>query len=310
MEKIDYNYLDLLGRIATHSEDEIFESILKKYHSLKADICESISNYFTRYPLWGELNPPKGIYETFRQRAHVLKTHLDDFLWLYVRLADACSKNVLFAILSNWVDMNSDLLDLYTERKYPCYFDLEIFPKRQDEVFVDIGAYYGKSTISFIDSYGTDYKRIYCYEITQDAFMVMQQNLQPYSNIELFHKGAGAEKGILFLLENEESISATRLTTSGNIAVEVVRIDEDISEPATFIKMDIEGMEQEALRGCEQQIRENHPRLAISTYHGHEDICAVPRLIDDIDASYKFYMRYNGYKGFNLVPTEFVLLAV
>lgn len=83
-------------------------------------------------------------------------------------------------------------------------------------------------------------------------------------------------------------------------------LDDDISEPLTFIKMDIEGMEQAALRGCENQIRANHPKLAICTYHNYEDIWKIPRMIDAMDPSYQFYMRH--YGG-NLIPTEFVLLA-
>lgn len=73
------------------------------------------------------------------------------------------------------------------------------------------------------------------------------------------------------------------------------------------MKMDVEGAEIEALRGCERQIRENHPRLAISVYHGFEHVYAIPRMIDKIAQGYKFFMRHHSGIFF---PTEFSLLAV
>ena len=100
--------------------------------------------------------------------------------------------------------------------------------------------------------------------------------------------------------------STGRVVEHGDDAIEVVRIDDDISEAITFIKMDIEGGEQDALRGCQRQIQENHPHLAICTYHGNEDIYAIPRLIDEIAPGYKFYMRHHGG---NLIPTEYSVLA-
>jgi hypothetical protein len=55
-----------------------------------------------------------------------------------------------------------------------------------------------------------------------------------------------------------------------------------------FIKMDIEGAEQEALSGAENVIREFKPRLSISTYHGPDDFWSLPLQIKKINQGYKF----------------------
>jgi FkbM family methyltransferase len=307
MEAVEYKFLELMGRCAMCSEEKLFEMLLKNYNGASEEVRNRMKNHWRLFPFWGGFQPENGWYGVFRNRARMIKKHMDDLLWLFVRLEDARSKNVLFAILSNWVDMEGESLALYRERKYPSYYDLEIFPKRQGEVFVDMGAFTGDSAKDFIDSYGTDYSKIYCYDITPDTFAKMQENLQHYPRIECRQKGVGAEPGQLFLTQHSGYPSASQVTSTGEQAVDIVRIDDDVPERVTFLKMDIEGAEQDALRGCVRQIRENHPRLAICTYHGHEDLVMVPRIIDEINPNYKFYMRYNGGTVF---ATEFVLLAV
>ena len=89
--------------------------------------------------------------------------------------------------------------------------------------------------------------------------------------------------------------------------IAMVRLEDDIPEERVdFIKMDIEGAEYEALLGCENLIFNQHPKLAVCTYHGYEDVWHLPYLIDEMNPDYKFYLRH--YGG-TLLPTEFVLLC-
>ena len=111
----------------------------------------------------------------------------------------------------------------------------------------------------------------------------------------------------MFLETSGADASANRLRQEGSAQerVEVVALDEDIEE-LTFLKMDIEGAEQGALLGSERLIRSLHPKLAICTYHGYEDIWKIPLMIDGMYPEYQFYLRH--YGG-NWPPTEFVLLC-
>ena len=65
-----------------------------------------------------------------------------------------------------------------------------------------------------------------------------------------------------------------------------------ITETVTFIKMDIESSEQEALRGAEQIINRDKPKLAICLYHKKEDMWEIPYLIKTMVAEYKLYIRH------------------
>ncbi len=53
-------------------------------------------------------------------------------------------------------------------------------------------------------------------------------------------------------------------------------------ERVDFIKMDIEGSEQRALKGAAEVIRRYHPKLAISAYHQHEDPVAIPKIVNGL----------------------------
>ena len=74
---------------------------------------------------------------------------------------------------------------------------------------------------------------------------------------------------------------------------------------ATFIKMDIEGSEYEALIGAQNTIKKNRPKLAICIYHSDEDMLRLIELIANWDLGYKFYIRHHAQK-----ISETVLYAI
>ena len=69
-------------------------------------------------------------------------------------------------------------------------------------------------------------------------------------------------------------------------------MDDVVDEKVTFIKMDIEGAEYEALLGAKETIQKNKPKLAISIYHKPEDIISIPKLIKSMVPNYRLYIRH------------------
>lgn len=270
---------------------------------------QSFVQYFERFPLWGTLHPEKGDFDTLQRRAAVLKRHSYDFLWLYRRLGDALSKRTLSAILINWA-----VLDLNYPQKvksiFPDYWEPDLFPNNQNDVLVAVGAYTGDSIAQYVQMYGTGYKRIYAYEVSPESCEAMQANVKKLGlhNVVICNKGAGSQRGELFLSRSASDASANQLSADGSAGqrIEVVPLDEDLPEPITFLKMDIEGAEWDALLGCEKIISQQHPKLAVCVYHGYDDLWRIPALIESMNPDYEMYLRH--YGG-NLIPTEFVLLC-
>ena len=61
-------------------------------------------------------------------------------------------------------------------------------------------------------------------------------------------------------------------------------------EKVDFIKMDIEGAEQAALKGSLNTIKKFKPILAVAIYHNDDDFYNIPKIL--IDLGYKIYINH------------------
>ena len=306
---LDERFLQLLDYITYVDYDTILKNSKEMLYELEAGTIDALNrHYHTWEAFWGLLDTHKDCYDVLENRIHNLIEHRDDFEWLYNRLGDYRSKLVLNNMLYYWLSFQPELIVQMKEGNYSDYYDLDLLKCDENEVVVDLGAYTGDSAIDYISTY-KKYKRIYCYEITPKTVEELKENMKNYPNVEIRNKGAGAKNCVMYLSSSEMSSSNTVSTenATSEFPVEIVSIDNDISEPVTLIKMDIEGSEQNALQGCRRHILEEHPKLLICIYHNNEDIYKIPRMITDMRDNYKLYLRSN---GLSLGPSEIVLFAL
>ncbi len=306
MNIIDKNFNELVNKIKNMSQDDIYVNIQNKFHHLPQDIKDSLEQYFNLFNYWGKLNVSSNNYQELFEKSQVLFEHIDDFIWLYNRLEDYSSKKILFGILNNWYQYDFITLKECMNNPFKHYFDLDIIPNCDNEVFVDLGAYTGDTTFDYINTY-QNYKRIYCYEITKETLSILKDVLSNYKNIVYKNKAVSDQNNILYLSESSVNASANQALEIGTIEIESVSLDNDILEKIDMIKMDIEGSEYKALKGAKNHIIHDKPKLLISVYHNNDDLWQIPKLIDEYNQNYKFYLRYYGN---NIYPTEIVLLCV
>ena len=306
MNIIDKKFNSLINEIKSNNLKDIYNHIREKFLSIPINIQNSLEDYFVKFSYWGKLKKDDNEYEELYNRAKSLKENVEDYIWFYDKLEDYRSKKVLFAILNNWYNYDFDTLSNSIETNYPHYFDYDILKCDENEVFVDLGAYTGDTVIDYLNIYG-DYKKIYCYEITDESFNSLKNNLRYYNNIDFRKKAVSDKKGKLYINKSIVDNSANTVLDSGEDCIDSVSIDEDIEDEVTLIKMDIEGSEQKALMGCRRHIINEQPKLLISVYHNHEDLIKIPVMINNMSDNYKYYLRYYGN---NIFPTEIVLLAI
>lgn len=171
------------------------------------------------------------------------------------------------------------------------YFDLPQLPHDENEVFIDVGCYDGFSVKNFIDWSGNQYKEIISFEPDNICYPKCKEALKEVPNYTIINKGLWSSKTTLYF--NETGASDSTISADGKIKICTCRLDEELKDKrVTFIKMDIEGAEREALLGAEKIIREQKPKLAICIYHKNEDVWEIPNLILEMNPEYRFYIRH------------------
>ena len=307
MNYIDEKFINLIKEIESKSEYEIYVNILSSFKKVPTVTQNSLEKFLNKFKYWGDFNIAQNNYEVFYLRTKMLTERLQDWVSLYNKLEDFRSKYLLFAILNNIYNFDFVELKNSTEYQFKHYFDLNLLPKCENDVFVDVGTYTGDTVLDFISSYGENYKKIYCYEMTKDMHKYINENLKNFKNIEIKQKAVADKNKTLYINTNEFSLSANTTCNSGENAVEAVSLDEDIKEPISLIKMDIEGGEKDAIVGATNHIVNETPKLLLSVYHGNTDILDIPIMIDKLTDKYNYHLRYYGGCAY---PTEIVLFCL
>lgn len=308
---IDRQFSNLIDFIKKHSEEELVNSIKHnfKYISNKNPRqYKNIINFYNEHKMWGTIDLDSGDYTLIENNARSLFQNWRNYEWLYNKLDDYRSKKILTTILTYWLMMDYSKLPQIIDQTYNQYFDLDLIKCDENEVFVDIGSYIGDTLVDYIKTFGKNYKNIYCYEIVPANIEYIKKNIELFkiNNVTIRELGVSDKNGSLFLDKDEVS-SISKLKSSGQFEVKTTTIDEDIKKPVTFIKMDIEGAEEKALLGCQQQIKKHHPKLAICVYHNNDHLWRLAKIIDELNPNYKFYLRYYGGP---FLPTEYLLYAI
>ena len=170
------------------------------------------------------------------------------------------------------------------------YFPKDIIRLEDDEIFVDCGAYIGDTIEKFLVETNNKYKRIIGFEPDNKNFNIMKESLKDIENKFLYNSGVYSSNTKLNF--NEDKGDCSNFSELGDSVINVMKLD-DIEEcrEATFIKMDIEGSELEALKGAENIIKTNKPKLAICIYHSDNDFVDIINYIHKLVPEYKIFIR-------------------
>ena len=234
-----------------------------------------------------------------------LKENIKEYIFLYNSVfKDDISCNVLFNILLYRLTYAGQYIAKACSHTSVQYFDNEIAHYKENCVYVDCGGFDGATAVEF-SLYCPDYKRIYIYEPINKYFEQCSKTIEELGMKNVILKNAAVYNQKTVLNFEENIPGSLRVTKNGDIQVNAVSLDEDISEPIDFLKMDIEGSEQSALLGAINHIKNDFPMMAICVYHKADDIWKIPKMIIDIRPDYTFYLRHH-----TLSTDETVLYAV
>jgi len=217
------------------------------------------------------------------QNVHYLRDFHDNLL-------DQQSKESLVAFLLSKTRQDMKYLPPVFDKQQ--YFPQGIITLTGHESYFDCGAYTGDTIADFLKAAGGRYYRIWAAEPDRANYQQLLQYIEKeqLSNIEAVNKGVYGYAGRLPF--QEEGSMLSMITGESKHYIEVDTIDHiTAGNPVTYIKMDVEGAELQALQGAEQTIRTCKPVLGISIYHKESDLIDIPLYIKKIAPGYQFYFR-------------------
>jgi FkbM family methyltransferase len=196
------------------------------------------------------------------------------------------------------------MIDHMSKRQY---FDLKELKTdlSPEEVFVDAGSFDGKTAGYFMEWCNRQYEKIWLFEPDKknQEKCIMTMQAEGCKNYKVIKKGLWDREEVLRFQCSFNGSS--KIEETGEFEIEVVSLDEIIKEKVTFIKMDIEGSEYQALSGAGRIIKQHKPKLAISVYHKSEDIWKLPELILELNDEYKIFFRH-----YSVAAAETVVYAI
>jgi FkbM family methyltransferase len=188
--------------------------------------------------------------------------------------------------------------------KEESYFLDSLYRINDQEVFVDCGAYTGDTAEQVIRR-NPAFQRIVAIEADPQNFdrltkWIATLDASVASRINALNVAVGAVRGKLRF--QSDGSEGAKLTADGNVVVDCVPIDDLAREAApTFIKMDIEGAELDALEGARHSIQAHRPILSICMYHKQSDLWRIPLFIHTLVEDYRLFLRPHDVDGWQLV---------
>lgn len=186
------------------------------------------------------------------------------------------------------------------------YFPQDLIVVDENEVFIDCGAYTGDSLANFLTVSGGKFKNYVGLEPDRINFNLLQkfadglsENIQ--RKIRLSQSAIGFQNGQVTMMPSGLP-SSSMASGFGSEVVNVFDLETICEGQApTYIKMDIEGYEMEALKGGINYISKIRPKLAIATYHLPQHLWELTNFLGERLINYRFYLRPHDLEGWDVV---------
>lgn len=215
---------------------------------------------------------------------------------VYDLLADEQSRKVFADILNYKLSGKIKYLFNCTTQRLD---DLrELVALSENENYLDLGAYNGDTINEFGKLTAWQWERITAVEPDRRNCRKLRSLARELElkglAVDVYEMGIWDECGKLLFSDD----GGRQSTFLGNkkCSVPVTTIDNAAAgKNISFIKMDVEGAEIQALNGGRQTLSSLKPKLFIAAYHYDVDLFRVPLLLHKLVPEYRIYLRKHPY---------------
>ena len=223
------------------------------------------------------------------------REHQKEFEEVYGWLADEQSKVVYRDILNFKVSGKLNYLT-HCETSIEEAYENIIKPD-ENEDYADLGAYKGDTIQELLHFTNGKINSVTAFEPDRKNHKKLCINVEAMGLSErsnLLNVAAYKESGTM-LFSNKAGRQSALSKTQG-IETAVDSLDNVMGgRRVSFINMDVEGGEKEALEGCRKTMELWKPKMLVSAYHRSEDLYALPMQIRQLCPEYRFYLRHYRY---------------
>jgi len=222
-------------------------------------------------------------------------------------LADEKSRDVYRSLIQYRCTRERRYINPHMQDKKTAYLDRELIIPTESEVFVDVGAFQGNSSLFFqalCVSAGRPAPQCVIFEPDPFNCTRLEKNLPRFIKKPVcFQMGLGRGRGQVNFVPGK--FSSSKIEPSGQEVIEVDTLDHVLEGipglpsvsggsrlPVSYIKIDVEGADLDVLYGARETIRNIRPRIAVSIYHSDEHMLAIPEALHGMCPAYKFYVRH------------------
>jgi len=164
---------------------------------------------------------------------------------------------------------------------------------------IDCGAFNG-DTVEALAHAGYELDAIAAFEPDPDNFVALVARARRHGPAFCFPCGVASSTRMVRFKAGDGM--GSREAADGNVVIQCVAIDDALSGfRPTYVKMDIEGAEPDALEGARKTIAATRPSLAIALYHQPQHLWEIPLMIANWDLGYRLEIRGHAYNSFETV---------
>lgn len=264
--------------------------ILQSFATRQPDVMARLFDMAEKYDL---VLPDMPVVEGEDFSAAFFNEHLFEIQETYDLLEDNLSKTIFYKTLC--YKLTGDIRHLKDAFSTPDD-DFSLFENAHIRTAIDGGAYNGDTVRPLLARHG-EIECIYAVEPDPRNYRKLTAYIEESGEGARVHPvhaalwsvqgsadfaSSGNRNSSLVSSSYEHKSAPSALTT-----VDILAADTHID----YIKYDLEGAEEEALRGSLTTLRRDRPILAISLYHRSADIFRLPLLVHCLGLGYRFYLR-------------------
>lgn len=218
-----------------------------------------------------------------------LRLHNYDIQFAFSLMSDQKSQEVLIGALNFLYSGRLKYLDSITTDKAEAFEN--ILRLNDNERYLDLGAYRGDTVDEFLHFTNGRYDTVTAVEPNLKNHKKLVEHCKDMRNIRCVNAGISDVCAKMFVSKGGGRQSV--VNDQKGIIIDAVTVD-TLSVSPTYVKADIEGMEEKMLLGAKKALGQK-PKLNIAAYHRSTDLFTLPQLIHSINPEYKIYLRKHPY---------------